>query len=179
MVMTYVVRSAMSPLDLLPSVRQSIATVDRNLAIAQPRTLDDILDAAAAQMGFTMMLIALAGFIALLLGIIGIYGVMSFIVSQRTTEIGVRLALGAEPGTVARQILTQGGIVALVGLGVGLAFALAGARVMTSLLFAVSPRDPLVFACTPVALLLVALVACWMPARRAARLNPVDALRAD
>jgi ABC-type antimicrobial peptide transport system permease subunit len=158
-------------------IRQVIMKLDRNLALAQARSLDDILARAAAQTAFTMVLIALAGGIALLLGVIGIYGVMSYIVSQRTGEIGVRLALGAAPGAVATQILRQGSFVALAGVAIGVAVALAGSRVMTSLLFGVSARDPLVFAGTAAVLMIVALLACWLPARRAARLNPIDALR--
>ena len=130
-------------------------------------------------MAFTMVLLAIAAAVALMLGVIGIYGVMSYIVSQRTAEIGVRLALGAEPGSVAAQIVRQGGLVALAGIAVGLAAALAGSQVIASLLYGVSPRDPAVFAATTLTLLGVALVACWLPARRAARLSPLDALRTD
>jgi ABC-type antimicrobial peptide transport system permease subunit len=113
------------------------------------------------------------------LGVIGIYGVMSYIVSQRTGEIGVRLALGAEPGSVAGMIVRQGGAVALAGIIVGLATALAGSRLIESLLHGVSPRDPGVFAATTLTLLGIALLACWLPARRAARLSPLEALRTD
>ena len=111
-----------------------------------------------------------------MLGMIGIYGVMSYIVTQRTSEIGVRLALGAEPATVARMIVRQGGVVAVGGIAVGLTAALAGSRVIESLLYGVSPRDPLVFSATACLLLGVALVACWLPARRAAKLSPLEAL---
>ena len=125
------------------------------------------------------LLIAAAAAVALLLGVIGIYGVMSYIVSQRTSEIGVRLALGAEPGAVAAMILRQGGLVALAGAAIGLVAALAGSRVIASLLYGIGPRDPAVFAATTLLLLLVAAAACWLPARRAARLSPLEALRAD
>ena len=130
-------------------------------------------------MAFTMVLIAIAAGVALMLGVIGIYGVMSYIVSQRTGEIGVRLALGAEPGSVAAMIVRQGGIVALTGVTAGLATAFAGSRLIESLLYGVSPRDPGVFASTTAILLGVALLACWLPARRAARLSPLAALRTD
>jgi putative ABC transport system permease protein len=143
------------------------------------RTLQDILDGASAQMAFTMVLLAIAAGVALLLGVIGIYGVMSYIVSQRTGEIGVRLAMGAEPASVARMIVRQGGSVALAGVIVGLATAFAGSRLIASLLYGVSPRDPGVFAATTLILLAVALLACWLPARRAARLSPLEALRTD
>ena len=130
-------------------------------------------------MAFTMVLLAIAAGVALMLGVIGIYGVMSYIVSQRTGEIGVRLALGAEPGSVARMIVRQGGLVALAGIIVGLAAAFAGSRLIESLLYGVSPRDPGVFAATTLMLLGVALLACWLPARRAARLSPLEALRTE
>ncbi len=177
--MNYVVRSAMPASALLPSVRRAVDAVDPKLALAQVRTLQNILDGASAQMAFTMALIVIAAAVALLLGVIGIYGAMSYIVSQRTGEIGVRLALGAEPGSVARMIVRQGGVVALAGIVVGLAAAFAGSRFLESLLYGVSARDHGVFATTSVALLAVALVACWLPARRAARLSPLDALRTE
>ena len=119
----------------------------------------------------------MAGTVTTALALVGIYGVMSYAVTQRTQEIGVRLALGAQPGDVAGMIVRQGGIVGLAGAGVGLAAALAGSRVIESLLYGVSPRDPAVFAATTCVLLAVALGACWLPARRAARLSPLDALR--
>jgi putative ABC transport system permease protein len=178
-VMSYVVRSATPPSDLVATVRNAISEVDANLAIAQVGTLQQILDRASVQMGFTMVLIAIAAGVALMLGVIGIYGAMSYIVSQRTGEIGVRLALGAEPGSVAGMIVRQGGVVALAGIIVGLATALAGSRLIESLLYGVSPRDPGVFAATTLILLGVALLACWLPARRAARLSPLEALRTD
>jgi putative ABC transport system permease protein len=177
--MTYIVRSEISPVTLLPSVRRAIDTIDSNLALAQVRTLQDILDRASAQTAFTMVLLAIAATVALVLGTIGVYGVMSYIVTLRTGEIGVRLALGAAPGSVARLIVQQGGIVALAGIVAGLASAFAGSRLIESLLYGVSPRDPGVFAATTLVLLGVALLACWLPARRAARLSPLEALRTE
>jgi putative ABC transport system permease protein len=178
-VMNYVVRSATPAASLLPSVRRAVDAIDPKLALAQARTLQNILDRASAQMAFTMALIAIAAAVALLLGMIGIYGVMSYIVSLRTGEIGVRLALGASPDSIAALIVRQGGFVALAGVALGLAAALAGSRFIESLLYGISARDPGVFATTTVALLAVALVACWLPARRAARLSPLDALRTE
>ena len=176
-VMNYVVRSATTPAAMLPSARRAVDGVDPDLALAQVRTLQEMLDRASAQMAFTMALLAIAAAVTMLLGLIGIYGVMSYIVSQRRSEIGVRLALGAEPGRVAGMIVRQGGAVALAGIGAGLATAFAGSRVIESLLYGVSPRDPVVFAATTIVLLAVALGACWLPARRAAKLNPIEALR--
>jgi len=160
-------------------VRGAIDTIDAKLALAQVRTLQDTLDRASAQMAFTMVLLAIAAACALMLGVIGIYGVMSYVVSQRTGEIGVRLALGADPVSVAGMIVRQGGVVALAGIAVGVAAALAGSRLIESLLYDVTPRDPGVFAATTLTLLAVALLACWLPARRAARLSPLEALRAE
>jgi ABC-type antimicrobial peptide transport system permease subunit len=176
--MSYVVRSATPPTGLLSAVRGAINDVDATLAISQVSTLEEIVERAAAQMAFTMVLITIAAGVALLLGLIGIYGVISYIVSQRSGEIGVRIALGAPPGSVARLILRQGGTVAFAGIVVGLGAALAGGRLVESLLYDVSPRDPAIVAPTTFMLLIVALLACWLPARRAARINPVDTLRA-
>jgi putative ABC transport system permease protein len=177
--MSYIVRSSVPTSTLVPAVRRAIDEVDPNLAIAQVRMLQDIVDRASDQMSFTMILLAIAATVALLLGAIGIYGVISYIVAQRTGEIGVRLAMGAEPRSVAGMILRQGGLVTLLGLVAGLVAALAGSQLIRSLLYGVSPRDPMVFSLTTIALLVVALLACWLPARRAARLSPLDALRTE
>jgi putative ABC transport system permease protein len=177
--MSYVVRSSTPPSDLVGAVSNAVREVDGNLALAQVRTLQSILDAASEAVAFTMVLIAIAAAVALLLGVIGIYGAMSYIVSQRTGEIGVRLALGAEPSSVAGMIVRQGGVVALAGIVIGVGAAWAGSRFIASLLYGVSPRDPGVFVTTTLMLLGAALLACWLPARRAARLSPVEALRTE
>jgi ABC-type antimicrobial peptide transport system permease subunit len=130
-------------------------------------------------MAFTMALVAMAGGLTLLLGLVGIYGVTSYIVSQRTGEIGVRLALGADPRAVSAMILAQGARVVIAGATVGLSIAAMGSRIIESVLYGVRPRDPSVFATTTILLLGVALLACWIPARRASRLSPVDALRQE
>jgi predicted permease len=178
-VMSFVVRTADGTSGLLPAARRAVDSVDADLAVAQVRTLQEMVDGASAQMAFTMVLLAIAASVAVLLGIVGIYGVMSYIVSQRTGEIGVRLALGAAPATIAGMIVRQGVVVSIAGIAAGLAAALAGGRLLESLLYGVGPRDPVVFAATTLVLLAVALVACWLPARRAARLNPLEALRAE
>ncbi len=178
-VMTYAVRTSTPPLALTSAARNAVHAIDSNLALAQVRTLQDHLDAAAAPRAFTMVLIVIAATTALLLGVVGIYGVMSYIVSQRTNEIGVRIALGAEPRAVTRMIVRQGGIVALGGIAAGLVAALAGGSVISSLLYGVTPHDPGVLVMTTFTLLAVALTACWLPARRAARVDPLVALRAE
>ena len=177
--MTYVLRTATPPTALAPAARAAVKKIDPDLALARVRTLQDFLDAAAGPRAFTMILIVIAASAALLLGLVGIYGVMSYVVSQRTVEIGVLIALGAEPRAVMRMIVRQGGAVALCGIAVGLTATLAGGRFIASLLYQVSPRDPAVLGVTTATLLATALVACWIPARRAARVDPLIALRAD
>ena len=175
----FTVRTVTPPGQLVPSARAALRQVDPDLALAQVSTLQELVDRASAQMTFTMVLLAIAATISLFLGVIGIYGVTSYIVTQRTSEIGVRMALGAEPAGITRQIVMQGGMVALMGIAIGLAGAFAGGQLIASVLYGVSPRDPVVFAMMPVVLQLVALIACWIPARRAAALSPTIALRAE
>ena len=177
--LSYVVRTSTAPEPLVPAIRAAVRSLDPNLALAQVITLQAMVDRASAQMTFTMALLAVAAVVSLILGVIGIYGVTSYIVSQRTAEIGVRLALGAEPRSITRQIVRQGGVVALVGIGIGLLAAVAGSQLIASVLYGISPRDPLVFTAMALALQALALVACWLPARRAAALSPTIALRAD
>ena len=177
--MNYVVRTSTPPLSIVAQVRESLQSIDHDFATAQINTLEGMVDRASSRMTFTMLLLALAASISLILGVIGIYGVTSYIVSQRTSEIGVRLALGAEPSGIASQIVRQAGLVTFAGIVIGLGAALAGGRVISSILFGVSPRDPLILVTTATALFSVALFASWVPARRAAQLSPTIALRAD
>ena len=178
-IVNIVVRTTGDPLTMSPAMRDVARAIDPDLALAQVRTLQSMVDRAASQTTFTMILLAIAATISLILGVIGIYGVTSYIVSQRTSEIGVRLALGAEPGGITSQIVKQGGIVAMAGIGAGLVAAFAGARLITSVLYGVNPRDPWIFTAVAIALQSIALMACWVPARRASRLSPTIALRAD
>jgi predicted permease len=175
--MSLVIRTDRDPLDLVPAIRAATAELDPAVPLALVTTLDAMLRADRAPMAFAMTLIAIAGAVALLLGIIGIYGVISYLVAQRSAEIGVRMALGARPGDVAGMILRQGASVAVAGLVVGFVVAVAGSRLLTALLFEVSATDPATYSIVAALLLSVALLACWLPARRAARLDPVDALR--
>jgi putative ABC transport system permease protein len=177
--MNYVVRTAHDPADVVNAARAAVESVDANLAMAQVRTLQEMVDRAGSQMLFTMVLLGIAAGVALLLGAIGIYGVVSYVAAQRTGEIGVRLALGAEPAGVAALILRQSAGVTMIGIGVGLAVALAGGRLIEALLYNVSPRDPVVLGAVTLLLTAVAVIACWLPARRAARLSPLEALRID
>jgi ABC-type antimicrobial peptide transport system permease subunit len=177
--MTYVVRTTVDPTALTATVGRVVQSVDRSLAVAQVRTLQAIVDGSAAQTALTMTLLVIAGAVALAIGVIGIYGVIAYAVSQRRNEIGVRLALGAAPGTVVAMIVTQGAVVVLCGVAAGLALAAAGSGVLSSLLFGVSPHDPVIFVKVAALLSAVACAACWLPARNAARVSPTEALRAD
>jgi ABC-type antimicrobial peptide transport system permease subunit len=141
--------------------------------------MGDLVSESNVTTAFTAVVLAVAAGIALLLGIVGIYGVVSYTVGRRAKEIGIRMALGARASEVRRSVLAQGGRVTLIGLVVGLTGALALTRVMSSLLFGVSPTDPLTFATVPVVLLLVSLAATYVPARRASRVDPVRTLRGD
>jgi ABC-type antimicrobial peptide transport system permease subunit len=177
--MSYVIRTTQDPAQLVSAARAAVEGVDANLALAGVRTLQEMVDRAGAQMLFTMVLLGIAASVSLVLGAIGIYGVVSYIVAQRTGEIGLRLALGAEPSGVAAMILRQSAVVTMTGIGLGLAGALAAGRTIETLLYNVSPRDPVVIGVVTLLLAAVAFVACWLPARRAARLSPLEALRTD
>ncbi len=177
--MTYIVRSSTPPLRLAPSVRNAIDDVDRTLATTDVETLEQILDRGSAQTAFTMLLLTIATCVTIALGLVGIYGVVSYVVAQRTREIGLRMALGAEPGSIARLILGGAGTVVNVGIALGIALSLSGGRAMESLLYGVSPRDPSTLVAATLTVLVTALLACWLPARRAARLSPLEALRTE
>jgi putative ABC transport system permease protein len=175
--MTLVLRTSVDPLSLVSAVRKQVSDLDKNLPLYGVQTMDDVLSAEVASQRFNAG--ALAGFagLAVLLAAVGIYGVMAYAVSQRTHEIGVRIALGAERQNVLRMVLNQGLRLALIGVGLGLAASFALTRLMSSLLFGVRPSDPETFIVVTAALVAVALAACWIPARRATRVDPVIALR--
>jgi putative ABC transport system permease protein len=141
------------------------------------RTLAEIVSDRTAQRRFAVMLITVFAAVALLLAAVGIYGVMSYAVAQRTQEIGIRMALGAERRDILRMVLRHGGLMAVIGIGLGVTVALGLARLITSLLFQVSATDPPTFSVVPVVLIAVALLACYIPARRATRVDPLVALR--
>lgn len=172
-----VVRGAIDPDSLVAPVRDAIWELDPNLPLAEVRTLEDVVERSMARPSFTMLLLAIAGGVALLLGAVGIYGVISYVVSQRTREIGVRMALGARRRDISRMVLREGLAITLLGIGLGLAGALAVTRLMLALLYGVSPTDPATFAAVPMLLASVALLASWLPARRAASVEPLQAIR--
>ena len=161
----------------MPEVRQAVWSINPNLPLASVQTLAEILARSMARTSFTLVMLAIAAGVALLLGAVGIYGVISYIVGQRTREIGVRMALGARREDVSRLVLRRGGLVAAVGIAIGLAAAVGLTRLMSAMLFGVSPLDPVTYAAVSVVLAGVALLATYIPARRAASVDPVEALR--
>jgi predicted permease len=176
---TFAVRSSRDLASLVPAMRRALRDVDPQLALWDARTMDEMLDAPLAQPRLGAWLVSAFSATALLLAAVGLYGVVAGVVRERTREIGVRLTLGATPARVWRDVVR--GALAIVGVGaaVGLAGALAGSRLVAALLFEVSPTDPLTLAAVCLLLLGVALVAAYLPARRASRVDPARALRAD
>jgi predicted permease len=175
---TFVIRSERAGTQsLLSEMRQAVWSVNSNLPLASVRTMEDVYGKSVARTSFTLVMLAIAGAMAMALGIIGIYGVISYTVSQRKREIGIRLALGAQSGDVVGMVLRQGAKLALVGVSIGVVVALGLARLMTSLLFGVTSHDPLTFAAVATLLILIALLACYIPARRAMKVDPMVALR--
>jgi len=177
--MTMVMRTAVAPSSLASQITQAVHEIDANLPVNRIRTVEQVVAESIAQPRFYMLLLALFAAVALTLAAIGIFGVMSYTVSQRTREIGIRIALGAQGGRVISMVVRQAMVLAVVGLTLGLAAALAMSRTMTTLLFDLSPTDPATFATVALLLAAVAFLASYLPARRAASVDPIDALRAE
>jgi len=177
---TFVIRSERAATEsFMNEVRAAVWSVNSNLPLASMRTMEEVYDKSIARISFTLVMLGIAGAMALALGIIGIYGVMSYTVSQRKREIGIRLALGAQSGNVLQMVLKQGAKLTLVGVAIGIGAAFGLTRLMTHLLFGVAAHDPLTFVAVAALLLLIALLACYIPARRAALVNPMVALRCE
>jgi predicted permease len=177
---TFVIRSERAATEsFMNEVRAAVWSVNSNLPLASVRTMEEVYDKSIARISFTLVMLGIAGAMALALGIIGIYGVMSYTVSQRKREIGIRLALGAQSGNVLQMVLKQGAKLTLVGVAIGIGAAFGLTRLMTHLLFGVAAHDPLTFVAVAALLLLIALLACYIPARRAALVNPMVALRCE
>ncbi len=168
-----------NPTDLMPSIRRVLAELNPRVPIINPRTMSDVVVRSMARASFIMTLLAIAGSMALLLSAVGIYGVISYLVTQRRAEIGVRVALGARTPQVASLVLGQSMRLALAGVVIGLIVAVVGMRVLASLLFEVSPTDPTVLALTAALLLFIAAAASLSPTRRAAKIDPVEAMRSS
>jgi predicted permease len=172
-----IVRTTANPANLINSIRQKVWAIDRNIPITEVRTEEEIIASAVVQPKFNALLLALFASLALCLGAIGIYGVISYTVTQRTHEIGIRLALGARRRDVLSLIVRQGMTPVLIGVGIGLLSALALTQWIETLLFGVRPTDPVTYAALALALTVVALLACFVPARRAMKVDPMTALR--
>ncbi|HEU5409457.1 MAG TPA: ABC transporter permease [Candidatus Acidoferrales bacterium] len=175
--MNVVLRTTQAPASIAASAREAIHSIDVDLPLSNVRTLKAIVANSMTEPLFSALLLIAFGGLALLLATIGMYGVISYSVAQRTQEIGIRMALGARPGSVFRMVLAQGARLAVIGIAIGLLAALAATRLMTSFLFGVAATDPLTFAAVSLLLLAVALVACYIPARRAMNVHPMIALR--
>jgi putative ABC transport system permease protein len=177
--MNLLVRTAVQPSSLISAVRAQISSVDPDQPVTDIQTVDHFMDSSRAQPRFTMLLLGVFSAAALALAVIGIYGVLAYSVTQRRQELGIRLALGAERGNILGLVVRQGLMLAGVGIAVGLVAALFLTRLMSSLLYKVGVLDLTTFALTPLAFLVIALLASYLPALRATKVNPVEALRAN
>jgi putative ABC transport system permease protein len=176
-IMTFVVRSKGDPRSLAGGVRQAVLSVDKNQPLSELQTMDDVLATSIAPQRFRMLLVGLFALLALALATVGVYGVMAYSAGQRTHEIGVRMALGAQRRDVMKLLLGEGTLLAVAGIGLGIAGAFCLTRFFSSLLFGVKPADPVTFLCMSAVLLGVVLLASYVPARRAMRVDPMVALR--
>jgi putative ABC transport system permease protein len=174
-----VVRTASDPQGLIGAVRQAVWAVDKDQPLYNLRTMEQVLADSLSQRRFSTLLLGLFAAVAVTLGAVGIYGVTSYAVEQRTHEIGIRMALGARSSDVIRLIVGHGSVPALIGAGLGLAAAFGLTRALSSLLFAVSPTDPVIFISVSAFLIIVALLACYLPARKATRVDPMALLRQE
>ncbi|HEV2207086.1 MAG TPA: ABC transporter permease [Candidatus Acidoferrales bacterium] len=176
---TFILRTQQSAATVIPEVRGQVAAIDKGVPIYQVATMDQLLSRSVAPQRFNLFLLGLFAALALVLAAIGIYGVLSFGVAQRTHEIGIRMALGARPNDVLRLIIRQGLQLVFIGLALGIAASFVLTRFMASLLFEIRPADPTTFAVVALVLTLIALLASYMPARRAMKVDPVTALRCE
>jgi putative ABC transport system permease protein len=176
---TLVVRSSNDPSSLAAAIRVQIAAIDKDQAVTQVETMRNLMDQSVSTRHATLVLLEMFGALALILASIGIYGVMAYSVALRTHEIGIRIALGAQRQDVLRMVLGQGVRLALMGVAIGIVAALALTRLLTSLLFNVSPNDLVTFVSVPAVLIIVTVVACYLPAARAMKVDPMIALRYD
>ena len=173
----FILRTNQNPASVLSAARAQVAALDKGVPVYQVATMDQLLSSSMAPQRFNLFLLGLFAALALVLAGVGIYGVLSFGVSQRTHEIGVRMALGAQPGAVLRMVLREGMLLAGIGIAIGVGGALALTRFLRSLLFEIKPTDPATFVGVAVLLVVVALLACYIPARRAMKVDPMVALR--
>lgn len=175
--LTLVVRTSGDPSALTPMIRSLVSSLDKNVVVSDVETMDQVVAQATSEPRFYVLLLTIFATVALVLAAVGIYGVMSYAVSRRTQEIGIRMALGARQGDVVTLVVGQGTLLAVIGVGAGLVTALAVTRLMARLLYGVRPNDPITFIAVALLLSIVAVIASYIPARRAARIDPIVALR--
>jgi len=175
--MTIVVRSSSAQQPLVSAVREKITELDPDLPLTDIRPMEKVVSVSVAQPRLLTGLVGVFAGIALLLAAVGIYGVMAYSVAQRSHEMGLRMALGAVPGDIFRLVVGQGLRLVLVGIGIGFLASLGLTRLLSTLLYGTSANDPVTFAAVALVLLAVALAACYIPARRATRVDPLVALR--
>lgn len=175
----WIIRSHVDPRTLVPSVTAALRNASGGLPVAHIRTMDEIEARNTARQRFNMLLLTIFGFAGLLMAAIGVYGVMSYSVQQRTQELGIRMALGAQASNLRNMVIRQGMALALIGIGIGIGGAFWLTRFLTSFLFGVKTLDPIVFVATSLLLSVVALLSTWIPARRATRVDPMTALRLE
>jgi len=164
-------------LGLIPAIRRQVALVDEDQPLTNVQTMEEVVGSASAQPRFTMLLLAVFSATALILAIVGIYGVIAYSVAQRTAELGIRMALGADQGDVLKLVVGHGLRLTVTGIAIGLAGALALTRLMSSLLYQTSATDPIAFLASALLFTVVAVLASYLPARRATRIDPTQALR--
>ncbi|HEX8764242.1 MAG TPA: FtsX-like permease family protein, partial [Candidatus Acidoferrum sp.] len=175
--MTILVRTSNDPLALVSAARNELQQMDPEQPMAAVATMEQLLGDSLSRSRFTMLLLAIFAAIALLLASVGIYGVIAYGVTERTQEFGIRIALGAERRDVLRLVLGQGARLTLLGIGLGAVFALLLTKFLATLLYGITPTDPLTFAGVSCLLAFVALAACYVPAQRATCVDPIEALR--
>jgi len=173
----FAMRSTLGPAQALGLVRREVAALDPTLAVSRVVTMDELVAAQLARPRFNALLLNWLSALAILLAGTGIYGVMAYAVAERTSELGLRIALGAQARDILKLVVGQGMVLVMTGIALGLVASFALTRLLTKLLFAVSPTDPLIFAGIAALLIFVALLACWIPARRATKVDPLVALR--
>jgi putative ABC transport system permease protein len=174
---TLVARTEADPLGLVSAVREQLRAMDEEVPVDDVKTLDQYLTSSVAQPRFITLLLAIFAGVAVILASVGLYGVMAYSVAQRAHEIGIRMALGAEARDVVKLVVGQGMKLVIIGLGIGLIAAFFATRLMESFLFGVSASDPATFAAITLLLGVITLLSCYIPARRATKVDPMEALR--